>query len=291
MTHPPRLVSRALAVLLAAGVLAVAPTTAAYAVDPIIGPQTSGDPLFPNVGNGGYDVTHYDIDLAWTGSGLGITPLTSSIDAATATITATTTGAPLSQFSLDFEGLTVGTVTVNGVAAAHSRIQDAGTTKYKLVITPATPVDGPFTTVVTYSGTPVSHTDDDGSKEGWNATTDGATFVNQPIGSMTGFPNNNTPSDKATYTFTLDVPTTISTIAGSGAAAAVSNGVLVSSTPDTPSAGRTTWVWNQTKPMASELSLISIGKYYDVHLHHQPGRRRHRAGVELHRLRRSAAPT
>ena len=114
---------------------------------------------------------------------------------------------------------------------------------------------------MTYSGTPVSHTDADGSKEGWNATTDGATFVNQPIGSMTGFPNNNTPSDKATYTFTLDVPTTISTITGSGAAAAVSNGVLVSSTPNTPSAGRTTWIWNQTKPMASELSLISIGKY------------------------------
>ena len=36
---------------------------------------------------------------------------------------------------------------------------------------------------------------------------DGATFVNQPVGAMTLFPNNNTPRDKATYTFTVDAPT------------------------------------------------------------------------------------
>ena len=51
-------------------------------------------------------------------------------------------------------------------------------------------------------------------------------FLNQPVGAMTGFPNNNTPGDKATYKFTLKVPTTIS----GGAAAAVSNGGLASST-------------------------------------------------------------
>ena len=67
-------------------------------------------------------------------------------------------------------------------------------------------MSGAFTTVVTYHGAPVIHFDTDGSAEGWNNTTDGATFLNQPVGSMTLFPNNNTPRDKATYTFTIDAP-------------------------------------------------------------------------------------
>lgn len=252
MTHPPRPVSQALAVLLTTGVLAMAPTTSAYAVDPIPGPQTSGDVLFPNVGNGGYDVSHYDLDITWTAPSVpGVS--TDSIDAV-ATITAATTGAPLSTFSLDLEGLVVGSVTVNGVAAGHARVTDDGAVKHKLVVTPATPVDGTFTTVVTYGGTPTSHTDADGSSEGWGRTADGVIFLNQPVGSMTGFPNNNTPSDKATYDVSVDVP---STILGS-AAAAVSNGELVSKTVD---GARTTWGWKQEEQMASMAMLISIGRY------------------------------
>ena len=246
------MVIRALALVLATGALALVPTSA-HAVDPIAGAQTSGDTQFPNVGNGGYDVSDYDINLVWTPATL--IPSTPQSIVATTTITAATTGAPLSQFSLDLEGLTVDTVTVNGATASFTRDTDAAQTKYKLVVTPATPVDGAFTTVVSYHGTPTAHTDADGSKEGWNATSDGATFVNQPVGSMTGFPNNNTPADKATYTFTLSVPTTINL----GASAAVANGVLTSKTAIAGS--RTEWVWDVTKPMASELSLISIGRY------------------------------
>ena len=44
---------------------------------------------------------------------------------ATTTITATTTGPALSSFGLDLEGLTVGSVTVDGVAATASRIEEA----------------------------------------------------------------------------------------------------------------------------------------------------------------------
>jgi hypothetical protein len=256
MTHPPRALSRALALVLTAGALALVPG-AAHAADPVDGAQTSGDTQFPNVGNGGYDVTSYDINMVWTPATLpGITN-DQSINATT-TITAATTGAPLKTFSLDFEGLTVGSVTVNGAPATFTRSQNAAQIKYKLVITPATPVDGVFTTVVTYSGTPVAHTDADSSKEGWNATSDGAIFVNQPVGSMTGFPNNNTPTDKATYKYTINIPTTI----GGGASAAVANGVLTSKTAVAGS--RTVWVWDVAKPMPSFLSLISIGRY-DMH--------------------------
>ena len=204
---------------------------------------------------------------------------TSTINATT-TITAATTGAPLSSYSFDFQGstgnlaaatLNVDSVTVNGVPATFSRIETSSTTSalvdnHKLIITPATPVSGTFTTVVTYHGAPVIHFDTDGSAEGWNNTTDGATFVNQPVGSMTLFPNNNTPRDKATYTFTVDAPTMLKTsnYASAGGkpypAAVASNGELISKTPN-GDGSRTTWVWNETKPMASELSMVSIGRY------------------------------
>jgi len=253
VTHPSRLVSCALTVLLTLGALALAPSPA-QAVDPVAGAQTSGDTQFPNVGNGGYDVLDYDIAMVWTPATIpGVTSDQSIV--ATTTISAATTGAPLSSFSLDFEGLTIDSVTVNGAPAAHTRVQVPADIKYKLVVTPAVPVDGAFTTVVSYHGTPVEHEDADGSPAGWIQTADGAVFLNQPVGSMTGFPNNNTPQDKATYTFTLNVPTTIA----GGASAAVANGVLTSKTAVAGS--RTQWVWDVAKPMPSELSLISIGRY------------------------------
>ncbi len=270
------LVAAALAV---AGVaVAAAP---AYADDPVPGAQTVGDSLFPNQGNGGYDVSHYDINLTVNVavSSINNAVASTTFPAATTTITAATTGAPLSSYSLDFQGsattlaaatLNVDTVLVNGVPATFDRIENttvpsAVTDNHKLIITPATPVDGAFTTVVTYHGTPVRHADTDGSSEGWNNTTDGATFLNQPVGAMTAFPNNNTPRDKATYTFTIDVPSVLGTsnaaVGGNLHASAVaSNGELVSKTPS-GDGSRTTWVWNQTEPMASELSMISIGRY------------------------------
>ena len=70
---------------------------------------------------------------------------------------------------------------------------------------------------------------------------------------MTGFPNNNTPKDKATYTFTVNVPELPDPLE------VASNGELgVATTAD---GARRTWVWDQEEPMASELSLISIGQY------------------------------
>ncbi|MBC7633012.1 M1 family metallopeptidase [Aeromicrobium sp.] len=241
--------------------LAVAATTAlvaalfglpspasAVAPAPAAGAQTSGDSLFPNVGNGGYDVRHYDVDLAYDFD-------TKAIDAKT-TIKATADH-PLSSFSLDFEGLTVHSVTVDGKAAAYTRDNDAATTRHKLVITPKTPVHRAFTTVITYSGVPASHTDPDDSSEGWVQTDDGATAVAEPVGAMTWYPDNNTTKDKATYDISLKIPTTI----GGKNAAGVSNGELTSKVR---TGATTTWRWKQRKQMAPYLSMVSIGAY-DVH--------------------------
>ena len=60
-------------------------------------------------------------------------------------------------------------VTVNGVAATTERVQVPAETKYKLRVTPATPVSGTFTTVVNYSGTPSRAHRRRRLKEGWNA--------------------------------------------------------------------------------------------------------------------------
>lgn len=260
--QPRRTTARLAALGVAAALLVTVPAAApARAEDPVAGALTSGDPLFPNQGNGGYDVQHYDVKLAWTP---GVT-LAMSMVSATVTIDARTTGAPLSSYALDFEGsmLTVDSVTVGGVPAAFTRVDGTGVeppAAHKLVVTPATPVTGAFTTVITYSGIPSSHTDADNSSEGWNVTADGATFLAQPIGAMAGLPVNNTPNDKATWRFALDIPTTITNAAGTGNAAAISNGELLSRTPNGDGT-RTTWTWDQRKQMATELVLISIGKY------------------------------
>ncbi|MDR6692353.1 hypothetical protein J2X55_003297 [Microbacterium sp. 1154] len=233
----------------------------ALAADPVDGARTSGDAMFPNVGNGGYDALDYDIDLAWTPDAVQTGSVVAGSIVATSTMTARA-AEPLRSFSLDFEGLEVDSVTVDGSPAAWQRDSDAGAIRHKLIITPASPVSGEFRVTVAYHGVPQAHVDADGSYEGWNATTDGATMLGQPIGNMTGFPHNNTPGDKATYSISLDVPTTLSDSAGQGSApaAAVSNGELLSKTPSADGT-RTTWAWQQTEQMASELLIISIGRY------------------------------
>lgn len=244
--------------LLTASLLTTAP---AFAQDaPIDGPRTAGDAMFPNVGNGGYDALDYDIDIAWTPTGVAGGVVTGEFEAASMTMTARAL-TPLRSFSLDFEGLDVTSVTVNGAPATWTRDIDAAAIKYKLIVTPATPVSGEFTVTVDYSGVPQFHIDADESQEGWSGTSDGATLLGQPIGMMTGFPHNNTPGDKATYTISVDVPSTLADVNGvEGAAAVASNGELVSRAAS-DDGERTRWTWRQEEQMASELVVIGIGRF------------------------------
>ena len=71
-----------------------------------------GDPYFPLAGNGGYDVRHYGLEVRYT-------PATDVL-AGTATITARATQ-HLSAFNLDFDGLTLRSLTVDGRPAAWQR--------------------------------------------------------------------------------------------------------------------------------------------------------------------------
>ncbi|MGW0117692.1 M1 family metallopeptidase [Streptomyces sp. NPDC003327] len=196
------------------------------------------DPYFPRLGNGGYDVTHYALDLAYD-------PASGRVDG-TAEITARATQ-DLSAFNLDLAGLTVDRATVDGAAAAVSR---AGN---ELTLRPREELrDGAeFTTTVVYSGVPEPITDADGSVEGWLRDEDGSVVaVGEPAGSTSWFPGNHHPSDKAAYTVTLTVPAGLR---------ALSNGVLTSE--KRAADGRTTTVWRAAEPMASYLATVAVGRY------------------------------
>ncbi|MFC9950944.1 hypothetical protein ACFVIN_10540, partial [Streptomyces prasinus] len=72
------------------------------------GGSGAGDPYFPKAGNGGYDVSHYALDLAYDPAAHHLT--------GTATITARATE-DLTALNLDLEGLDVERVTVDGDTA------------------------------------------------------------------------------------------------------------------------------------------------------------------------------
>ncbi|MDQ3740256.1 MAG: M1 family metallopeptidase, partial [Actinomycetota bacterium] len=196
------------------------------------GARSAGDRLFPSIGNGGYDVGHYDLELDYE-------PVTDTL-LGEATIRATATH-NLSEFSLDFHGLTVSAVQVDGRDALHTRDGD------KLIVTPPAgiPAGSAFTTTVAYGGTIVAYTDPDGSHEGWVPTPDGAFVVNEPVGAMSWFPNNNVPTDKALYDVKVTVPPG-STVFG--------NGRLVSHEGDT-------WHWREDRPMATYLTTATNGAF------------------------------
>src|SRR5439155_16717479 len=106
------------------------------------GADSGGDPYYPADGNGGYDVTAYDVSITYD-------PPTKHLDGDT-TVTATATQ-DLSRFDLDLTGLDVSNVDIDGAPATFSRAGD-----HELVITPArAPAKGAvFRTRVRYAGSP-----------------------------------------------------------------------------------------------------------------------------------------
>ncbi|MET9506223.1 M1 family metallopeptidase [Streptomyces sp. NPDC006622] len=195
-----------------------------------------GDPYFPKAGNGGYDVRHYGLDLAYDPEGRRLS--------GTARLTARATQA-LSAFDLDLRGMEVEEVTVGGRAASFDRDGQ------ELTVRPDDHLakGATFEVVVRYSGHPEAITDPDGSEEGWLRTADGVLALGEPTGSMAWFPGNHHPSDKASYDITVSVPQGLT---------AVSNGELRSARA---TGGRTTYAWHTAEPMASHVATLAIGRY------------------------------
>ncbi len=201
------------------------------------GAAGAGDSYFPRLGNGGYDVDHYALDLDYN-------PATGEL-AGTATIDAEATQ-PLESFHLDLGAMDVEHVTVDD---RESRYEHA---RGELVVTPARRVkDGKeFTVAVTNGGVPDADEEDSlGIPIGWVEIEGGSYVLSEPNGAHTWYPVNDHPSDKATYDFRLTVPDPF---------VAVANGVL---TDQIAADGSTTYVWDADDPMASYLVEVAIGDF------------------------------
>ena len=220
----------------------VTTTTAAAVVPGPVGADGVGDSLYPMLGNGGYDVLHYVIDI-------DIDPAAGMIFGQT-TITARA-DQDLAAFNLDLRGMDVQSVHVDGVEAEYSRSGD------ELTIIPAGLLaeGSEFNVDVGYSGWPTKYHDPavpfvDGC---WQTPRPNVIFtVCEPSGAMTWFPSNNHPRDKATFEIRLTVPESLT---------AASNGLLVE---ETTTDGRTTSVWRMDDPMATYLAAVYVGDFERV---------------------------
>jgi aminopeptidase N len=230
-------VRRILTTVAAAAVLAFAGPAGPAAAAPTPGAAGIGDSYFPDYGNGGYDVSHYDIHLRYF-------PDTDTLSGTT-TILATATQ-DLSSFDLDFV-LKVSSIQVNNRAATFTTSGD-----HELVVTPARPITSgqAMTVAVTYSDVPSQHVA--AGFTAWTRTPDGgALAVGEPEIAWWWFPSNDHPLDKASYDVGILVPDSMQVIA---------NGFQPSA-PTAELQGWHRWFWRQTSPTATYLESLVIGKY------------------------------
>ena len=197
-----------------------------------------GDPYYPDLGNGGYDVDHYTLDLQWA-------PDEGRIDGIT-TIEATATD-DLETFNLDLVALEASEVTVDDEPAESSAEGER-----ELVITPPQPIaeGDDFTVQVTYGGEPEPLPGLLGGLGGWQTDGEEVYVASEPDGAATFFPNNDHPSDKASYTIDVTAPDDLDVIA---------NGV--GADPETNDDGTRTWRFEQEQPMASYLVQVGIANF------------------------------
>ncbi|MFC4049765.1 M1 family metallopeptidase [Actinomadura syzygii] len=224
-----------LAVTAAATGVVLCATSALAAPGP--GAPGIGDPYYPDYGNGGYDVGHYDLDLKYQ-------PATDTLQG-TAKITARATQ-DLSRFNLDFL-LDTQKVTVNGRKAVFAK-----SGAHELVITPARALrkGSRIEIAVSYSDVPSTKKYND--YVGWARTPDGAVAAQEPESAWWWFPSNDHPLDKASYDIRITVPEGLQTI---------SNGEPRRSRT---SHGWTTTAWHEAKPQATYLATLAVGKF-EVH--------------------------
>ncbi len=197
-----------------------------------------GDPYYPTYGNGGYDVSHYNLSLDYQP--------TTDLLSGTTVVTATATQS-LTSFDLDF-ALDVSAVKVDGRPAKF-----AASGEQELVITPdrVIPRGHRMSVAVTYSGVP--STVKRYGFTSWQRTPDGGVAANEPESAWWWFPSNDHPLDKASYDVTVRVPSDEQ---------AISNGLLLSSrTAD----GLTSYHWRETAPMATYLATLAVGHFDITH--------------------------
>jgi len=215
-------------------------TTAAEPIraEPI--PATSGDGvgdlLFPALGNPGIDVTHYDIDIAYDAAD-DVVEGTVAIDLL---LTEDRT-----QITLDSAGPAVSTVLVDGVLA----VTEQDPPELRITLPTQRRAGEQLQLLIAYSVATQPVDSPIGLQSGWFNTDQGSFVLNEPDGARTWVPCNDHPSDKASYTFTIEVPAGVT---------AVANGALVDHGTGHDSE---VWVWHEDRPMATYLVQLLTGDY------------------------------
>ncbi len=202
---------------------------------PAWGGSGSGDLAYPFMGNGGYTVQHYDIDLA--------------VDMETDTLTgeaslSATATQPLDAFNLDFLGMEIVRLTLNDREVVFCR-DEAG----ELTVIPAQALakGEAFSLTVAYQGTPVFRRDDNTQfGTGWNKLAKQA-FTTPGTFSFL-YPANEGMASLATYRLSLTVPETYQALA------------IGRPEATTPGDGVVTTVWSVNRPVGG-VHLLSIDRY------------------------------
>lgn len=216
--------------------IAAAPT---IALPQNLGGESISDPYYPEVGNTGYDVTSYDLDLTIDVAGIDTLAAVATIELVTQ--------APLDRFSFDLVGLDVQRVTIDGAPATHEQTDN----KLRVVPTATLAPNEDYTITVAYSGQPTDALSLTriGTIGWYDLSNTTSVAIGEPTGARHWFPVNDHPSDKATYSISVDVAEPL---------VGVSNGELVA---DESSDGRRRTTWEMRQPMASYLATVSVGDY------------------------------
>ncbi|NBH04994.1 M1 family metallopeptidase [Amycolatopsis sp. SID8362] len=202
------------------------------------GSDGAGDSYYPQDGNGGYNVADYNLKVTYDPPSHQLT--------GNQAITARATQS-LSSFDLDFKGLTVDSVKVDGRAAKFARTGD-----HELVVTPSRALwrGQNFKVEIAYHGVPAPINDPALGNNGWQFAQAGGAFVaGEPRSATTWYPVNDTPLDKATFHLAITVPDEWGVIA---------NG---REKPSFKAPGGTTHVWAEETPIVPYMTTVAIDKW------------------------------
>ncbi|GIK58028.1 MAG: peptidase [Chloroflexota bacterium] len=210
----------------------------AVTTDMVAGERTIGDPYAPELGNTGYDVLHYTIQV-------NLDPAQPYELAGVVTIEAVAALDNLGEMSLDFIGFEIDELLVNA-QPAHFRREEG-----KLVITLPEPLasEEQFQLTIRYQGKAEQARSPYVGFASWlglfYARENTIYVLSEPDGARYWFPNNDHPRDKATYRFEITVPEGLT---------AVANGRLIAQENNT-------FIWEHDYPMASYLATVVVGEY------------------------------
>jgi aminopeptidase N len=209
----------------------------------IAGPSGLGDSYFPNLGNGGYDVKRYVIEVEWDPKEKWLR--------GTTVIEAKSTENLLS-FNVDFaaNSMQISEVTVNGTRALFTAEEN------EIVVIPAVglPSGTNFNARFVHEGSPslVLLENTSSSIGGWFSSDQGVYVAGEPSSSRGWHPVNDHPQDRAQFRIEMTIPSNLDF---------VTNGVFLGTTQN---GEVSTWIYETAHPRAPYLTTLAIGQFEEV---------------------------